>query len=325
MAIHVLSKDITQKIAAGEVVERPSSVVKELVENSIDAGATSITIEIENGGLTYIRVTDNGCGMNEEDSLLCFKTHATSKILDEEDLFNIATLGFRGEAIPSICAVSKMTLFTRTKNSEYAMKIINHGGEIVANEKCGRPEGTTITVEDIFYNVPARLKFLKGAANEAGHISSIVQKYVLARPDIAFRFISSGKDVYITTGDGNLKNAILAVYGQSIYSALISVEYASGDIHIHGYIGDPNSARGTRSAQNLFVNGRFIRSDVISEAVKQGYAIIIGHVGAEGGINTARAILDFAKTLDDSIKIVPLSFIYAHVKNRQTQPTPTLY
>lgn len=271
MSIHILSKETTQKIAAGEVVERPASVVKELVENSIDSGASNITVEIENGGTTYIRVTDNGCGMDEEDSLLCFKTHATSKIKDEQDLFNIATLGFRGEAIPSISAVSRVTLYTKAKKSEYAMKIVNHGGEILEREKCGRPDGTTIVVEDIFYNVPARKKFLKKPSAEAAQISGIIQKYILGRPDISFRFISGGKDVYFSSGDGSLKNAIHSVYGKDIYLKLIPVSFADGSIKIEGYIGEPETARATKTMQNLFVNSRYIRSDIISNSVKQGY------------------------------------------------------
>lgn len=271
MAIHLLDKTIIQKIAAGEVVERPASVVKELIENSIDAGATNISVEIKDGGTSYIRVTDNGVGMSEEDSLLCFKQHATSKIYSEDDLFNISTLGFRGEAIPSIGAVSKMTLYTRQKDSEYAMQIKCHGGEIVLKERCGRPEGTTIIVEDIFYNVPARLKFLKKPSAEASSIGNIIQRYILARPDISFRFISSGRDVYISNGDNSLKNAIYSVYGKDFYANLIPVNYENTNIKITGFIGEPTIARATKSMQNLFINGRYVRSELISNSVKQGY------------------------------------------------------
>ncbi|MBQ9624669.1 MAG: DNA mismatch repair endonuclease MutL, partial [Clostridia bacterium] len=271
MAIKVLSKEITQKISAGEVVERPASIVKELIENSIDAGATNITIEIENGGISYIRVTDNGCGMSSIDSIECFKAHATSKISEETDLYKIATLGFRGEAIPSISAVSRVTLYTRTSGSEFGMKVVNHGGDLIEQEKSGRPEGTTIIVEDVFYNVPARLKFLKKLSAEMAHISSIVQKYILARPDIAFRFISNKKDVFISSGDNNLKNAIQVIYGNEIYSKLIPLTYEYGDIKINGFIGDPEIARATKTMQNLFVNSRYVKSDMISNSIKQGY------------------------------------------------------
>lgn len=271
MPIKILNKEIIEKIAAGEVVERPSSVVKELLENSIDAGATSITVEIQNGGTTYIRVTDNGIGMSEEDAKLCFTAHATSKINSELDLFSISTLGFRGEALSSICAVGKVTLCTRTKSGEAAIKLVNHGGNMVSCEKCGKPEGSSIIVEDLFFNVPARFKFLKKPASEASYISNIIQKYILARPDISFRFISGDKDVYFSRGDGNLKNAIHTIYGDSVYQNLIYVDYSYDDVKIQGYIGEPSIARGTKSAQNLFINGRYIKSDVIASSIKQGY------------------------------------------------------
>lgn len=272
MSITLLSKELIEKIAAGEVVERPSSVIKELIENSIDAGAKNITIEIEKGGISYIRISDNGSGMSEEDAKMCFFAHATSKISKEPDLFSISTLGFRGEALSSISAVSKVTLFTRTIGSEYALKLVNHGGTVISTEACGKPDGTTIVVEDLFYNVPARLKFLKKPSTESSYISAIIQKYILARPDISFRYICDGKDVYHSRGDDSLKNAIYTIYGKDVYSNLIAVDYLYDYIQISGFVGEPEISRGTRSFQNLFVNGRYIRSDIIANSVKQGYA-----------------------------------------------------
>lgn len=269
--IQKLDQSLVEKIAAGEVVERPASVVKELVENALDAGATNITVEILEGGLTSMRVTDNGVGMSPEDAVLCFAQHATSKIHKEDDLFTIATLGFRGEALSSISAVSKVTLYTRQKGAEMGIMVENHGGKIISQKGSGRPEGTTIIVEDLFYNIPARLKFLKRPSSEAGQISSMMLKTILARPDVAFRFIANGKDVYRSMGDGDLYHAIFAVYGEEICTHMIPLSYRFEDIQIEGYIGDDSIARGSRSQQSLFVNGRTILSDPVANAVKQGY------------------------------------------------------
>lgn len=269
--IHQLDRHMIDKIAAGEVVERPASVVKELVENSLDAGSSSITVEIKNGGLSYIRVTDNGAGMDDTDTKLCFKPHATSKILNENDLFSIATLGFRGEALPSICEVSKVSLSTRQKNTETAIFIENHGGKIIDEKTTGKPEGTTIIVEDLFFNVPARLKFSKKAASEAALISNIILQYILAKPSVSFRLINNGKDVYKSIGDGNLLNAVYSVYGRETSDHMIEISYEYDGIKIYGLIGDSQLVRSSKNNQSLFVNGRYIKNDEIANSIKLGY------------------------------------------------------
>ena len=276
--IHILPIEISNKIAAGEVVERPSSVIKELVENSIDAGATRVTVEIRNGGATYMCVSDNGKGMSPDDALRAFYRHATSKIQTEDDLDAIYTLGFRGEALSSIGAVSKAALYTKQKNSQNGICVTCEGGEIIASEENGMPEGTKLVVKDLFYNTPARMKFLKKDATEAGYVTDVMTRFVLSHPEISFRFVKNGKDVIFSQGDGNLKNAVYAVYGRDYANAVLAVDYTQGAVKVGGVVGKGNLARPNRSFQSFFINGRYIKSPLITRAVEEAYKnqIMIG-------------------------------------------------
>lgn len=269
--IRVLKPQVANQIAAGEVVERPSSVVKELVENAIDAGATSITVRIENGGMRSIIVTDNGCGIAREDCRNAFLRHATSKISTADDLSSVMTLGFRGEALASIASVSRVTMTTRTAGSEVGTQLIIDNGTIVSEEDSPCVFGTTFAVEELFASVPARLKFLKSARTEAGYIGDYIGRMILARPEISFRYESDGKTVYETYGDKSLYNAVFCVYGTTVADKLVPVEYDNGYIRITGYLGLPEISRNNRSFQTLFINGRSIRSPLVSAAVAQAY------------------------------------------------------
>ncbi|NLJ40637.1 MAG: DNA mismatch repair endonuclease MutL [Clostridiales bacterium] len=271
--ILILDDNTINQIAAGEVVERPASIIKELVENSIDALCTSITIEIEDGGLRYIRVTDNGIGMSHGDALKSLERHATSKIVSSNDLNNIVTLGFRGEALASIAAVTKMEIITREKDSISGSQIINHGGDLVSNKEIGCPEGTTIIVRDLFFNVPARLKFVKSFRAETAHISRLVEKLILGNPKISFRYINNGRIVYYSPGDGQLKNSIFSVYGRDIIDHILPV-HPIGDsrsISLSGFLGKPAIARKNRIGQSFFVNHRFIKSGLIEASIESAY------------------------------------------------------
>lgn len=269
--INLLDVEISNKIAAGEVVERPASVVKELVENSIDAGATRITVEIKNGGNTYIKVSDNGSGMEKDDATVAFLRHATSKISVAEDLDAIYTLGFRGEALSSIGAVSKINLYTKRAEDETGTHTICEGGDIVSAEDAGIPNGTTFIVQNIFYNVPARMKFLKKDATEAGYISDIMTRFILAHPEIAFTFISNGKPLLSSQGDGKLENCVYAVYGKDYATSMLLVDFRSEHISVKGLTGKGNTARPNRNYQSFFVNGRYIKSPLIMRAVEEAY------------------------------------------------------
>ncbi len=271
MKIKLLDASVANKIAAGEVVERPSSIVKELVENSIDAGATNVIIEIKNGGIELIRITDNGCGMAEEDVKNAFLRHATSKITVAEDLNDILTLGFRGEALASVAAVSKISLQTRTKNANEGTEIDLTGGVIDRFFPCGCAEGTSISVADLFFNTPARRKFLKKPSQEASYIQEAVNRLALSHPEITLRFISDGKTVLRTPGDGNLLSAIRAVFGNEISSNMIEVNASKNGITLKGYIGKREIQRNNKSRQILFINGRSIKNDLVSAAVQDGY------------------------------------------------------
>ena len=266
--IRVLDNAIVGKIAAGEVVERPSSVAKELIENSIDAGSTAITVEIRNGGIDYLRVTDNGCGIPASQVLLAFTNHATSKISKEDDLNNILTLGFRGEALPSIAAVSKVELTSREKGSEAGVKFRIEGGTASPVSSAGCPEGTTIIVKDIFYNVPVRRTFLKKPNYEASLISELVSRMILGNPKVSFRFINNGKTVYHSYGDGDLKHAIFAVYGAQTAENMKAVNGYCGSIGLSGMIGIGELAKTTRAHQSFFINGRSIRCAALSQALE---------------------------------------------------------
>ncbi len=269
--IQVLSRHTANQIAAGEVVERPASVVKELVENSIDAGSTAVTVEINGGGIEYIRVTDNGSGIIPEDLPTAFLSHATSKISTAEDLAHIETLGFRGEALASIAAVSMLTMRTRTKNADEGAMIRIEGGEVKESGPSGCPEGSTTEVRNLFFNVPARLKFLKSQRAEAGAISDYISRVIMANPAISFKLISNGKQLYHSPGDGQLKSAIFCVYGGETLPHIKPVEYDDGKIKITGYLGTEKLARPNRQHQSLFVNSRYVRSSQISYGIQRAF------------------------------------------------------
>ena len=269
--IILLDKETIDRIAAGEVVERPASVVKELLENAIDSGATSVSVEIKNGGIDLIRVTDNGSGIKKDQIEVAVLRHTTSKISDSNDLAAIRTLGFRGEALSSICAVSRLEILTKTKDSLTGAICKFEGGQKVSFEDAGLPLGTTIVVRNLFYNVPARLKFLKSAKTEAGHVSDTVEKIALSHPEISFKFTVNGSVKLITTGKNSLKEAIYCVFGREIYSNLLSIDAKDELIQIHGYIGKPEISRSTRALENFFVNGRYVRDKVISKALEDAY------------------------------------------------------
>lgn len=270
--INILDKHVAELIAAGEVVERPSSVIKELVENSIDAGATAVTVEIKNGGVTFMRVSDNGSGILKEDIRPAFIRHATSKVRDEDDLGSIATLGFRGEALASVSSVSHLELITKAREEELGTRYLIEGGEEISFEDAGCPDGTTFIIRDLFYNVPARMKFLKTDMAEGNAVSNVVDKIALSHPEIAITYIKDQKTVLRTAGDGKLLSAIYAVYGRDFASALIPVEYTLGGIRVSGYISRPENARPNRNMQNFFINNRFVicktAMAAISEACK---------------------------------------------------------
>ena len=269
--IQILSNQTANQIAAGEVVERPASIVKELVENSIDAGSTAITVEIAGGGIESIRVTDNGGGILHEDVPTAFLRHATSKISTSEDLSHIETLGFRGEALASIAAVSQLTMRTRTRDAELGTLIKIEGGRVVECVPVGCTEGTSMEVRSVFYNVPARLKFLKSFRAEAAGISDYIERAIMGNPGISFKFISNGKQVYQSRGDSSLKNALFCVYGGDILPHLKEVDFADGRVTITGFVGTESIARANRQHQSLYVNARYIRSQKLSFAMQRAF------------------------------------------------------
>lgn len=270
-SINILSREISELIAAGEVIERPASVIKELVENSIDSGAGHITVEIKNGGLSYMRVTDDGCGMSFDDVPKAFLRHATSKILTKDDLDNICTLGFRGEALASVSAVSRVETMTKQKDETYGTLYRIEGSEEVLHEKSGCPDGTTIIIRDLFYNVPARRKFMKKDVTEANAVSQIIQKITLSHPEISFKFIRDNRIEFNSSGDGELFSAVYSVYGRDFARDMMPVDYEENDIHITGYAVKPLYSKNNRSFQNFFVNGRHIRSKICSVALESAY------------------------------------------------------
>ena len=269
--IHVLDEATIDKIAAGEVVERPSSVVKELVENAIDAGATSITVEIKEGGISFIRITDNGSGISADQIRTAFLRHATSKISSAEDLSSIGSLGFRGEALSSIAAVAQVELITKTKDSLLGKRLVLEGPREVAFEDVGAPDGTTFLIRNLFFNTPVRRKFLKTAATEGGYIIDLMEHMALSRPDIAFKLIVGSQTKFYTTGNGQLKEVIYRIYGRDTASNVIAMDHEEGGIRIRGYLGDPSIVRSNRNYEIYFINGRFIKSNVISKAIEDGY------------------------------------------------------
>lgn len=269
MAIRILSAETASRIAAGEVVERPASIVKELFENALDAGARAIAVEIKNGGIEYIRVTDNGCGIPPEEVLLAFQNHATSKLQSPEELNDIRTMGFRGEALPSVAAVARVECRTREKGAASGMSLVIEGGALVSRKETGCPEGTTIIVKDLFFNTPARRTFLKRPAYEAAVVTETLEKLLLANPGVAVKLISNGRTVYHSYGDGNLRHAAMAVYGRERAGALMAVEEREGALSLEGLIGVGDCARPTRSGQSVFVNGRVVRCPLVVQALEQ--------------------------------------------------------
>lgn len=280
--INVLPKEIYQLIAAGEVVERPSSVVKEMIENSLDAGAKNITLEIKNGGSTYIRITDDGCGIERDDVRKVFISHATSKISKKDDLNSIATLGFRGEAMASISAVSKVELLTKAENEEIGTRYEIAGGEELEFDDAGCPNGTTIVVRDIFFNTPARMKFLKKDVTEGNQVAGIVDRMAISHPEISFRFIRDGKQVLITSGNGDLKSTVYSVLGKEMSDSLMSVDYSFNDMRLTGFVSKPTASRKSRAGQYFYINNRIVKSKTAMAALEQAYknTIMVGRFPA---------------------------------------------
>ena len=269
--INLLDKHVAELIAAGEVVERPASVVKELVENSIDAGSSFVTVEIKNGGVSYLRVTDDGCGIAREDVPTAFLRHATSKVLRPDDLESIATLGFRGEALASVAAVAHVELLTRTEEELAGTRYVIEGGEERACEDAGCARGTTIVVRDLFYNTPARMKFLKKDTVESNAIAAVLDKIALSHPEISLRFLRDGKETLHTPGDGKLKSAVFAVFGREFTSGLIPVDYSLNGLCVRGFVSRPANARPNRSMQQFFINGRYVKSRTAMVALEQAF------------------------------------------------------
>lgn len=280
--INVLPKEIYQLIAAGEVVERPSSVVKEMIENSLDAGAKNITLEIKNGGSTYIRITDDGCGIERDDVRKVFVSHATSKISQKDDLNSIGTLGFRGEAMASISAVSKVELLTKAQNEEIGTRYEIEGGQEIEFDDAGCPNGTTIVVRDIFFNTPARMKFLKKDVTEGNQVAAIVDRMAISHPEISFRFIRDGKQMLITSGNGDLKSTIYSVLGKEISDSLMSVDYSYDNMRLSGFVSKPTASRKSRAMQFFYINNRVVKSKTAMAALEQAYknTIMVGRFPA---------------------------------------------
>lgn len=274
----VLLDDLTiNQIAAGEVIERPANVVKELVENSLDAGATQVSVEIENGGITYMRITDNGKGIAPDDIEIAFERHATSKIRKAEDLIKVSTMGFRGEALASVAAISKIEMVTRTKDQEMGTKIILEGGNILSKEECGAPYGTTIIIRELFYNTPVRYKFLKKDFTEGGYIENAVERIALINPNISFKLLNNKKEVLQTSGNGNMIDVVYNVFGKDIAQNLVAVDFNYENITIKGVVGKPEIARSNRSNQMFYVNGRFIKDKTLTAAADEAYKTMIPH------------------------------------------------
>ena len=268
--IRKLSSELIGKIAAGEVVERPASVVKELVENAIDAGATHVTVELRGGGIEYLRISDNGKGIPAGQIRLAFERHATSKLQTEAELYCIHTLGFRGEALASVAAVAKVTCTTKTADAEFGVRCQVEGGEFTDIRQAASPVGTTFVVEDLFYNTPVRRKFLKKPAVEAGLVSDYMLRLILSHPEIAFRFVSQGKTIYHSLGDGKLDSALFCLYGKDAFRQMIPVSGHQSGVVLKGFIGVGELSRGNRQQQSFFINGRFFRSGVLSRALENG-------------------------------------------------------
>lgn len=269
--IAILNQETIDKIAAGEVVERPCSVVKELVENAIDAGSTAITVEIKEGGISFIRITDNGCGIERDQVAVAFYRHSTSKIRSAEDLLTVKSLGFRGEALSSISAVARVELITKTYDELTGTRYVIEGSKELSNEEIGAPDGTTFIVKDLFYNVPARRKFLKTAQTEGSYISDMVEKLALSHPDISFKFINNNQTKLHTSGNGNRKDIIYHIFGREISSSLLEVKHECEYFKVEGFIGKPVITRGNRNYENYFINGRYVKSNILSRDIEEAY------------------------------------------------------
>lgn len=269
--IAILNQETIDKIAAGEVVERPCSVVKELVENAIDAGSTAITVEIKEGGISFIRITDNGCGIERDQVAVAFYRHSTSKIRSAEDLLTVKSLGFRGEALSSISVVARVELITKTYDELTGTRYVIEGSKELSNEEIGAPDGTTFIVKDLFYNVPARRKFLKTAQTEGSYISDMVEKLALSHPDISFKFINNNQTKLHTSGNGNRKDIIYHIFGREISSSLLEVKHECEYFKVEGFIGKPVITRGNRNYENYFINGRYVKSNILSRAIEEAY------------------------------------------------------
>ncbi len=269
--IAILNQETIDKIAAGEVVERPCSVVKELVENAIDAGSTAITVEIKEGGISFIRITDNGCGIERDQVAVAFYRHSTSKIRSAEDLLTVKSLGFRGEALSSISAVARVELITKTYDELTGTRYVIEGSKELSNEEIGAPDGTTFIVKDLFYNVPARRKFLKTAQTEGSYINDMVEKLALSHPDISFKFINNNQTKLHTSGNGNRKDIIYHIFGREISSSLLEVKHECEYFKVEGFIGKPVITRGNRNYENYFINGRYVKSNILSRAIEEAY------------------------------------------------------
>lgn len=276
--IALLSQDTIDKIAAGEVVERPSSVVKELVENAIDAGSTAITVEIKEGGLSFIRITDNGCGIHKDQIPLAFLRHSTSKIRTVQDLLSVHSLGFRGEALSSISAVARVELITKTPEALNGVRYVIEGSKELSMEEIGAPDGTTFLVRDLFYNTPARRKFLKSAQTEGNYITDMIEKLAISHPHISFKYIQNNQTKLHTSGNGKIKDVIYHIYGRDITGNLLEIKKSCEHFEVEGFIGKPSVTRGNRSYENVFINGRYIKSALLNKAIEDGYkAFIMQH------------------------------------------------
>ena len=276
--IALLSQDTIDKIAAGEVVERPSSVVKELVENAIDAGSTAITVEIKEGGLSFIRITDNGCGIHKDQIALAFLRHSTSKIRTVQDLLSVHSLGFRGEALSSISAVARVELITKTPEALNGVRYVIEGSKELSMEEIGAPDGTTFLVRDLFYNTPARRKFLKSAQTEGNYITDMIEKLAISHPHISFKYIQNNQTKLHTSGNGKIKDVIYHIYGRDITGNLLEIKKSCEHFEVEGFIGKPSVTRGNRSYENVFINGRYIKSALLNKAIEDGYkAFIMQH------------------------------------------------
>lgn len=269
--IKILDQSTINKIAAGEVVERPSSVVKELVENAIDAGANAVTVEIKDGGMSFIRITDNGAGIEKEEVPTAFIRHATSKIMTIEDLLSVSSLGFRGEALASIAAVSQVECITKTAHALTGLRYEIHGSQEIASEEVGAPTGTTIVVRNLFYNVPARKKFLKTAMTEGSYITELITRLSLSHPEVSFKYIINGSNKIATSGNGKLQDVIYHIYGKDVSANLLPLKRSTGDLTVEGYIGKAYVSKGNRSFEHYFVNGRYIKSNIVTKAIEEGY------------------------------------------------------